>query len=104
MGIDIKNFYLGNTTKYYQYLRVQHKLIPDEVMEKYKLNVKPDGHVCFEIRQGMYCIKESVIIEFKKLILKILPFRYQPMKYTPGLWKHNTHKTTFVLCLNDFGV
>ncbi len=26
------------------------------------------------------------------------------MKYTPGLWKHNTRKTTFALCVDDFGV
>ena len=25
------------------------------------------------------------------------------MKYTPGLWRHNTRKTTFALCVDDFG-
>ena len=26
------------------------------------------------------------------------------MKYTPGLWKHKTRKTTFSLCVDNFGV
>ena len=25
------------------------------------------------------------------------------MEYTPGVWKHNTRKTTLALCINNFG-
>ena len=45
MGIDIKNLYLGNPMKNYQYLRVRCTLIPYEVMDKYQFTVKTDGHV-----------------------------------------------------------
>jgi len=26
------------------------------------------------------------------------------MPFTPGLWKHRTRKTTFVLCVDNFGM
>ena len=73
-------------------------------MEEYQFTVKPDRYVYFEIRRGMYVLKESGIISFKQLAQKIVPFGYHSMKYTPGLWKHNTCKTTFALCVNNLGV
>ena len=32
--LDIKKIYLGKPMTYYQYIRVYHDLIPDEVMDK----------------------------------------------------------------------
>ena len=43
--------------KYYQYLRVHHDIIHDEVMDEYSLNIEPNGHVYFKIRRGMYGFK-----------------------------------------------
>ena len=85
---------------YYQYLRVHRLLIPDEDMDKYNFEVKSDGYVYFEVRRGMYGLKEAGIIAFNQLVAKLAPYGYSPMKYTPGLWKH-THKTTFALCVDD---
>ena len=31
-------------------------------------------------------------------------FGYHPLKSTPGLWKHETRRTTFTLVVDDFGV
>ena len=32
------------------------------------------------------------------------PAGYEPMPYTPGLWRHKTRRTTFTLAVNDFGI
>ena len=52
----------------------------------------------------MYGLKEAGIIAFKQLVPKLEPFGYHPMEHTPGLWRHKTRKTTFALCVDDFGV
>ena len=52
----------------------------------------------------MYGLKEAGIIAFKKLVRKISPAGYHPSKQTPGLWTHATKRTTFTLCVDDFGV
>jgi hypothetical protein len=55
MGIDIKNYYLGTPTKYYQYIRILAKLIPQEVWDDpcYAPHIEADGFVYLEIRCGM---------------------------------------------------
>ena len=106
MVLDIKNFYLGTPMKYYQYMRIPRALIPDEITEEYNLEtyIESDNYLYCEIRKGMYGLKEAGIIAFKNLVKNLKPHGYSPMKYTPGLWKHNTKPTTFTLCVDDFGV
>ena len=104
--LDIKNFYLGTPMTYYQYMRIPRALIPDEIINEYDLNtfIEEDNHLYCEIRKGMYGLKEAGIIAFKNLVKNLKPHGYRPMKYTPGLWRHDTKPTTFTLCVDDFGV
>ena len=37
MCIDINNFYLGTPKKYFQYMRIHKKIIPQEVLDKYDI-------------------------------------------------------------------
>jgi hypothetical protein len=106
LGIDIKNYYLGTPMEYYQYLRVPTSVIPQEVWDdaRYDIHVADDGYVYLEIRRGMYGLKEAGIIAFNQLVKKLAPSGYEPMPFTPGLWRHRTKRTTFVLCVDDFGV
>ena len=104
LTLDIKNFYLGTPMKYFQYIRVKREVIPQEVMDEYNFTIEPDGHAYFEIRRGMYGLKEAGIIAFQQLVQKLRPYGYEPMKHTPGFWRHTTRKTTFTLCVDDFGV
>jgi hypothetical protein len=60
--------------------------------------------VYLEIRRGMYGLKEAGIIAFNQLVRKLEPAGYEPMPFTPGLWRHRTKPTTFTLCVDDFGV
>ena len=104
--LDIKFFYPGTPMEYYQYVRIPKALIPVEIMKEYNLTtyIEPDNYLYCEIRKGMYSLKETGIIAFKNLVQNLKPYGYSPMKYTPGLWRHNTKPTTFTLCVDDFGV
>jgi hypothetical protein len=106
LGIDIKNYYLGTPLKYYQYIHVLAKRIPQEVWDdpRYAPHIEPDGFVNLEICRGMYGLKEAGILAFEQLVVKLAPHGYEPAPYTPGLWRHITKPTTFTLCENDFGV
>jgi hypothetical protein len=52
----------------------------------------------------MYGLKEAAIIAFNQLVTKLAPAGYKPAPFSPGLWRHHTKKTTFVLRVDDFGV
>ena len=89
---------------YYQYIRVHYSLIPLEIIQEYNLKTEKDGYVYFEIRKGIYGLKEAGVIAFTNLVEKLKPFGYEPMKYTLGLWRHTSLPTTCTLCVDDFGV
>ena len=52
----------------------------------------------------MYGLKEAGVVAFDQLVRKIKRFGYDPMPQTPGLWKHASRRTTFTLCVDDFGI
>ena len=52
----------------------------------------------------MYGLKEAGVIAFDQLVQKLKQFGYKPMSQTPGLWKHTSRRTTFTLCVDNFGV
>ena len=49
-------------------------------------------------------LKEDGSIAFNQLVTKLDPHGYKPLPFTPGLWRHRTKTTTFVLCVDNFGV
>jgi hypothetical protein len=106
LGLDLANYYLGTPMDYFQYMRVDPSVIPQEIWDdpRYDIHVDEDGYVYLEIRRGMYGLKEAGIIAFNQLVKKLDPHGYEPMPFTPGLWKHRTKRTTFVLCVDDFGI
>ena len=52
----------------------------------------------------MYSPKEAGVIVFDQLVRKLKRFSYEPMPQTPGLWRHTSLKTTFTLCVDNFGI
>jgi hypothetical protein len=105
MTLNIKNFYLGTPLEYYQYLRIHASMIPPEIFDEYpELVVEADGYVYFEIWKGIYGLKEAGIIAFQHLVKNLAKHGYEPMPFTPGLWRHRSRPTTFTLCVDDFGI
>jgi hypothetical protein len=100
-GVNIKNFYLGTPMKYFQYIHVLAKMIPQEVWDDpcYTPHVAANGFVYLEIRRCMYGLKEAGIIAFE-----LSPHGYKPAPFPPGLWHHKSKPTTFTLCIDNFGI
>ena len=90
--------------KYFQYMRIHKKIIPQEVLYKYDIIFGDQYFTYVEILRGMYGLKEAGVVAFDQLVQKLKRFGYEPMPQTPGLWRHTSRKTTFKLCVDDFGI
>ena len=68
MCIDIKNLYLVTPMKYFQYMRIHKKIIPQEVLDKYDIIFDDCDFTYVEILRGMYGLKEAGVIAFDQLV------------------------------------
>jgi hypothetical protein len=105
MGIDLKDFYLCSDLEEYEYVRIQLHMIPDEIVELYKLHDKiSNGHVYAEVRKGMYGLPQVGRFAKEKFCKFLEPHGYVPCDVTPGLWKCLHNDLMFTLVVDDFGV
>ena len=72
MNADIINYYLNNPISDFRYMRIHIRYIPHEVIVEYSLLSITDSsrYVYVNIRNGMYGLKESGIIAYKRLVKK----------------------------------
>ena len=56
------------------------------------------------IVKGMYGLKQAGIITCQELINNLAPHGYYLVKYTPGLWKHDTKDTLFPILVDEFSI
>jgi hypothetical protein len=105
MMMDIKNYYLGTPLPQFEYMKMLLSRFPKEIVQKYNLNVLAvDGWVYIEIRKGMYCLKQAVLLANQLLQTCLEPLGYYPARHTPGLWLHKTRTISFTLVVDDFTV
>lgn len=106
MTADIKDYFLNNPMEYYEYMKIQIKWIPEEIILQYGLRevVDADGYVYVEIRKGMYGLKQAARIAYDRLVKLLGHHGYYPIRHCPGLWKHKMLATVFALCVDDFGI
>ena len=78
MTTDIINYYFNNLMSKLQYMMIHLRDIPHEAIVKYSLLsiVESSSYVDVDIRKGVYWLKESVIIEYKRLVRNIQPHGY----------------------------
>ena len=88
----------------FQYMRIHKKIILQEVLDKYDIIFDDRYFTYMEILRGIYVLKEAGVISFDQLVRKLKRFGYKPMPQTPVLWRHTSRKTTFKLCVDDFGI
>jgi hypothetical protein len=80
-------------------------MIPDEIMQQYKLNdLIHDGYIYAEIQKKMYGLPQSGILVNKLLVKRLATHCYALAKHTHRLWKHTTRPILFSLVVDDFGV
>ena len=74
-------------------------------MKEYDLYDKVNNSFLYvELRRGIYGLKESGILANLLLKKSLSRFGYRPVKFTHGLWKHDTPPISFTLVVDDFGV
>jgi hypothetical protein len=104
--IDIGNMYLNTNLLSPEYMQIHIDLIPEEIRQEYNTDefMDENGFVYMEVTGAIYGLSQSGYLANQNLIKNIGTFGYHPVKRTPGLWKHETRKTTFTLVVDDFGV
>ena len=64
MTADVKNFYLSTPMKDPEYMRIPIKLIPNEILEEYKVSeFEHDVYFYVKINKGMYGLAQTVLLE-----------------------------------------
>jgi hypothetical protein len=104
--MDVKNFYLNTPMARPEFMRLQLKLIPDEIIAQYNLREKADnkGWVYVRIKLGMYGLPQAGLLANKLLAKRLNHFGYYHCQYTLGLWRHAWRPITFSLVVDDFGI
>ena len=88
-----------------EYMRIPYKIIPQEIIDKYKLNdIEEKGWVYIKIVKGMYGLPQAGKIAHDLLKKRLAKAGYHPTIFTPGLWKHVWRPITFNLVVDDFGI
>ena len=52
----------------------------------------------------MYGLKQAAKLAYEDLKQHLSKFGYAPDPMAPNIWSHETRKTKFCLCVDDFGV
>jgi hypothetical protein len=105
MCFDVKHFYLGTLMESFEYMRINIKLIPQEIIDQYDLLLLvSDGHVYIEVQKGMYGLPHAGILANQLIARRLAIHGYHQTKFTPGLWRHITRPIQFTLLVDDFGV
>ena len=79
MCADIANFYLNNPMDRYEYMKLPMEIIPEEIIQQYKLrNLEYKGFVYMEIQKGMYGLPQEGKIANGKCKLHLAMFGYEP--------------------------
>ena len=99
-------YYLNNLLTHLQYKRIHAKYFTEEFRKEDNMDdfINKYGYVYCEIINSMYALREAGCIAFQNLVKNLSPFGYDPMPFTPGLWRHNTRRTTFTLAVDDFSI
>ena len=104
--IDIKDFFLQSYLDDPEYLRIHQKYFFDDIRKKYNIDdlVAEDGYVYCELKRGLYGLKQAARLARDQLVKHLGKYGYRPCRYAPNIWKHDTLRTKFCLCVDDFGV
>ena len=67
MSAYIKDYFLCSPMKYYNYMKLEFRLIPDEIRQQYRLYdlVKDDGYIYVKIPKGIYGLKQAGRLDFE---------------------------------------
>ena len=106
MTADLASFFLASPMHRPEFMKIHINKFPKDIQTRYKLNEKvtSNGYIYIKIKKGMYGLKQAAILAYDFIKKNLAPFGYKPIPGTVGLWKHDTRRTIFCLCVDDFGI
>ena len=106
MTMDISNFYLMTPLKRPEFIRINLRDIPDEIIKEYKLkNISTaNGTIYIRADKGMYDLPQSGLLVNELLEKRLNKRGYYQSKLVTGLWRHKWRPVQFTLVVDDFGV
>jgi hypothetical protein len=103
--MDLKNFYLNTPLDRPEYVRIKLADIPQEFIDKYKLNkIACNSWIYFIMHCGMYGLPQAGILANKLLRERLAKFDYYKAATTPGLWHHKWRPVMFALIVDNFAI
>jgi hypothetical protein len=106
MSCDLKDFFLATPMEKPEYMKIPWKYIPQDIRDRYNLEtmVTADNYIYVKIKKGMYGLKQAAVLAYDNLVHNLAKSGYTPIAHTIGMWQHDTKRTKFCLCVDDFGV
>ena len=105
LSMDLKDMFLHTPMEKPEYMKVHIKYFPDDIIQQYALKeITHNGYIYIKIKKGMYGLKQASVLAYQNLTKLLTAGGYQHIVGSLGMWKHNTRKTLFCLCVDDFGV
>ena len=90
MTMEISNFYMITPLNQPEYIRINIRDFPDEIVREYNLKEKTeaDGSVYIAANCGMYGLPHARLLANELLETRLNKIGYQQSKLVPGFWKH----------------
>ena len=87
-------------------MRIKYKYLPTDLKQNYNINKirNEDGNVYCKIIKGMYELKQAARLAYEPLVANLNSHGYSSSQYARNIWHHQTRKTKFGLCVDNFGV
>jgi uncharacterized protein YqgQ len=105
MCAEVKKIYMNTLLGRPEYMQLALTIIPQEIIEKYKLMGKQkNSKVYIIIDKGMYGLPQAGRLANNLLVTRMAPHGYRPCTHTHGLWRHATKPVTFTLVVDDFRI
>ena len=106
MTIDVSNFYLMKPLKRPEFIHINVRDIPDDIIKEYKLKEKTDmkSAVYIVANRRMYGLPQYVLLANNLLEKRLNKRSYQQRKIVPVLWKHEWRPIQFTLVVENFCV
>ena len=89
MTMDISNFYLNTPLPRPEFIRINLKDIPEEVIIEYDLRKKAtwNGSIYIRAQRGMYGLPQAGLLANELLEKRLNKHGYHQSKLVPGLWE-----------------
>lgn len=105
MTIDIKDFYIQHVLKEFEYMRVNRKQVPQDIIDEFNLEKYfVNDTIYFEVRKTMYGLPQAGRLAQEDLFAHLSKHGFFQCANTPCLFRHKDRDITFCTVVDDFGV